>query len=1308
MRVMNGIGAAAARLSKLWQAAWRGVAAAGAAAALAACGGGGTSAPAADVRAAAGGTPSASLAAQASAPGVRARALAVSITSPVYISELLASNNAGLQDEDGAYSDWFELRNTGPDPVNLTGWTVRDGGTSGPWTFPAVTIPAGGYLVVFASSKNRAVPGANLHTNFALGAGGEYLGLSRPDGTVAHEYAPAYPAQTANVSYGVDANGELRFFSTPTPGAANPVGDAATVNPVAATPARGVHAAPVNVTLASSTAGASIRYTLDGSLPSATNGTLYSAPILLSTTTTVRAVALAAGLSPSSISTDTYVFPETVGAQGTGIPGFPNGRTVSVGNGSVPEDTAMDTKVVGDPTYGPRLPAALRAIPTMAVTAPVGTIFGTAGFYDNDDLEVPVSVEVLYPNDPAANAQVNAGAESHSHNRLKRSVRINFRSAYGATTWNNDFLRRSPLNGASATTAIKTLVLRGGNNRAWSRDFNPDRTDFTLDQWYRDSQIAMQGVGSHGTFVHLYLNGVYWGLYNAVERPDEDFAASYGTGSDTDYFFINHGGATNGDPARWNYLTTTLATRDMSVAANYTEFREYLDVQAFADYMLLCWWMGITDWPTNNFYVNFKTSLPTSAARYFAWDGEWSMDRKQGTTHQGAWVHPEFQPGSGVYSTLGGLWKAAWSSPEFRVLFAQRVALHTAPGGALTDASMLSRYDTLNAFVRDAVIGESARWGDSLASLGLPLRTRDVDWQNAVNAIRTLTVGNTDRLIAALTAAGYYSAPDGTPPTITSVAPATGATNVPISATVQVGFSEAVALNGGLSLSTSSGAPVAATVSVSGRTATLTPSGPLAAGTGYRINVSTAVKDLSGNPLSSAFSSGFTTATGTPPPPPPSGDSPELKVSRLTTRASAVALSGNNWLAGESVYVFLDVGAATSVRFYLDTPTTGTPVRIEGAAPWDFAGGATAAASPYVNRLATGTHTIRALLTRADGTTQTYQASFTSGATTPPPTDTTPPTVISVSPANGATGVATGTAVAVTFSEAVVPNGGVTLAVDGGAAVAATVSVSGSTVRLTPQTALAASTRYRVSVGTAVRDAAGNPLATASSTTFTTATPPPSDTTPPAVVSVSPANGATGVATGTAVAVTISEAVVPNGGVTLAVDGGAAVAATVSVSGSTVQLTPQTALAASTRYRVSVGTAVRDAAGNPLATASSTIFTTAAAPPPSGGAELKVSRLSSRLSAVALGGNVWQRNEAVYVFLDVATPAISVRFYLDTPTTGTPVRIEGAAPWDFAGGTNTVASAYVNRLATGNHTIRALLTRSDGTTQTFQATFTSR
>ena len=127
------------------------------------------------------------------------------VQSQVVINEFMAANTKTLADQDGDYSDWIEIYNSGSSPVNLADWYLTDSESQlNKWKFPSVSLPANGYLVVFASGKNRAVAGAQLHANFSLAAQGEYLALVQPDGTtVASEFAPAFPEQLPDYSYGV-------------------------------------------------------------------------------------------------------------------------------------------------------------------------------------------------------------------------------------------------------------------------------------------------------------------------------------------------------------------------------------------------------------------------------------------------------------------------------------------------------------------------------------------------------------------------------------------------------------------------------------------------------------------------------------------------------------------------------------------------------------------------------------------------------------------------------------------------------------------------------------------------------------------------------------------------------------------------------------------------------------------------------------------------------------------------------------------------------------------------------------------------
>ena len=123
----------------------------------------------------------------------------------VLITEFMAANGSTLADEDGAFPDWIEIYNAGTNVVNLGGWFLTDSSANlRKWPFPPTNLTAQAYLIVFASGKDRRVPGAPLHTSFNLSASGEYLALVRPDGTnIASAYAPLFPPQASDTSFGI-------------------------------------------------------------------------------------------------------------------------------------------------------------------------------------------------------------------------------------------------------------------------------------------------------------------------------------------------------------------------------------------------------------------------------------------------------------------------------------------------------------------------------------------------------------------------------------------------------------------------------------------------------------------------------------------------------------------------------------------------------------------------------------------------------------------------------------------------------------------------------------------------------------------------------------------------------------------------------------------------------------------------------------------------------------------------------------------------------------------------------------------------
>jgi len=130
--------------------------------------------------------------------------LVTSARADLLISEFMAVNPGSLLDRYGESSDWIEVFNPTTNTISLAGWSLTDDEQDlTKWSFPATNIAARGFLVVFASGRDEATAGQELHTNFKLSGGGEYLALVRPGDTVAHHYAPAYPEQRSGISFGL-------------------------------------------------------------------------------------------------------------------------------------------------------------------------------------------------------------------------------------------------------------------------------------------------------------------------------------------------------------------------------------------------------------------------------------------------------------------------------------------------------------------------------------------------------------------------------------------------------------------------------------------------------------------------------------------------------------------------------------------------------------------------------------------------------------------------------------------------------------------------------------------------------------------------------------------------------------------------------------------------------------------------------------------------------------------------------------------------------------------------------------------------
>ena len=241
--------------------------------------------------------------------GLAASLPAADTFTSAYISEFMADNQHGLKDDDGDFSGWIEIHNASRAAINLNGWFLTDNLTNlTKWRFPGVVLLPDKYLVVFASAKNRTSELAHLHANFRLDKQGSYLALVGPATNVVSEFAPAYPKQAADISYG-RVRGEpviCGAFVRPTPGRPNASSGLGFAPEVFFSKPGGNFTAPFNVALSSRATGAVIRFTRDGTLP-ISSSPLYGGPFLITNTTHLRARVYQEGLFPGPPHSEAYL-----------------------------------------------------------------------------------------------------------------------------------------------------------------------------------------------------------------------------------------------------------------------------------------------------------------------------------------------------------------------------------------------------------------------------------------------------------------------------------------------------------------------------------------------------------------------------------------------------------------------------------------------------------------------------------------------------------------------------------------------------------------------------------------------------------------------------------------------------------------------------------------------------------------------------------------------------------------------------------------------------------------------------------------
>lgn len=569
----------------------------------------------------------------------------------IVINEFLASNLGGLADEDGQMVDWIELHNASAVTQNLAGWALTDDPDQpGRWQLPDLTIPAGGYLIVFASGNDRSVAGQELHTNFKLSRIGEFLGLFNNELPRAEvdTLAPMYPEQRGDYSFGRDTSNAWKYFAVPTPGVAN--GDSAIdglAEPPAFSAGRGFYDQSFNLHL-SGEPGAEIRYTTDASEPTATTGSVYTGPLPITETTLIRAVTFVPNKVPSVTVTHSYLM---------------------------------------------NMPASVTSLPVLSLVTDTNNLFGPTGImeisprntiYRGLAWERPVHAEFIRSEDNGGFA-LDAGLRVQGGNYIRQrydynlggnfgkySYRLYFRGDYGQTRLEYPMFPDVPFD------EFEKISLRAG--------MNDHSNPFIVDELVRRLYGDTGNVSSHGTLVNLFLNGGYKGYYNPTERIDLDFLQSWHGGTNGWDVVAQFGEVREGDAAKWNEMLNFIRPNDMSDPANYAAAGTMMDIDNFIDYLLVNVYAGTGDWPHNNWRAA-RERVPGARFQFIVWDAEWAF----GNAGRSVTVNNLTGELSGS-SEIARMFQSLLSNPEFRMRFADRVHLHMFNDGPLMDDNISARY----------------------------------------------------------------------------------------------------------------------------------------------------------------------------------------------------------------------------------------------------------------------------------------------------------------------------------------------------------------------------------------------------------------------------------------------------------------------------------------------------------------------------------------------------------------------------------------------------------------------------------------
>jgi hypothetical protein len=515
------------------------------------------------------------------------------------------------------------------------------------------------------------LPNAYLHTNFRLRSGVETLALYDPQLNLLDSILiPELKADISIGRSGLDSRDSV-IFSVPTPGAVNDSTHFLGVlpEPMVSLPAGG-YAQAIVLSVSRATPGSSVRYTVDGSIPTA-GAPEFPSDLVVHETTTIRVASFQEGYLPSEIQTLTYLISESSALPQIALTTDPN-HLFSEDRGIYIKGEAASNQL---PHFG-------------------------ANFWR--EWERPVSVE-LFAADGGLLLSQNAGLKVHggwSRAAPQKSLALIARSRYGDNRFRYPVFSEKPIG------EFKQWLLRNSGND-WVRTLFRDALGHHIANEIGLDCQAYQPV-------HVYLNGTYWGIHNLRERLNEHFIASNHNVKVSEIDVLEgQRSVIVGDIDSFDELLSHLRDNDPKGEFFQASIESMMDVDNFFDYLALQIYIDNTDWPGNNIRY-WKTRRPEGRWNWIPFDLDGGFDIK----HTGA----DRNLLTDIIGTRNQPFRPAWiryivqrllQNSEFERRFVQRFQdlLNT----TFSAETILAKADELERRLVPEIDRHVGRWGGSFS-----------------------------------------------------------------------------------------------------------------------------------------------------------------------------------------------------------------------------------------------------------------------------------------------------------------------------------------------------------------------------------------------------------------------------------------------------------------------------------------------------------------------------------------------------------------------------------------------------------------